>query len=238
MTRLPPASRRPRRTARLPTAGACLCLTAAASAAAAQDDTQSWNAVFASGPVSENSRLLVWFDGHARFRDDASNLDTTILRPGIGWRASPRLDLWAGYALVSTRRPGPDVEEHRIWQQATYPVVTIAGGRLTGRTRIEQRFRVGGDDTGWRLRQFLRWSRPIEGGPVSVVLSNETFVGLNDTDWGQGDGFDQNRAFAGLAWQAAPGLRVEGGYMNQQIKGNARPDRSNDNLVLSVFRTF
>ena len=215
-----------------------MCLTAVASVASAQDDTQSWNAVFASGPVSENSRLLVWFDGHARFRDEGSDLDTTIMRPGVGWRASPRLDLWAGYALVSTRRPGPDVEEHRAWQQATYPVATIAGGRFTGRTRLEQRFRDGGDDTGWRLRQFLRWSRPIEGGPVSVVVSNETFIGLNDTDWGQGAGFDQNRAFAGLAWQASPGLRIEGGYMNQHIEGGARPDRTNDNLVLSVFQTF
>lgn len=160
------------------------------------------------------------------------------MRPGVGWRASPRLDLWAGYAHVTLRRPGPDGVEHRAWQQATYPIAEIAGGRLTGRTRLEQRFREGGDDTGWRLRQFVRWSRPVAGPDISLVLSNETFIALNETDWGQGDGFDQNRAFVGLGWQVTRKVRLEGGYMSQRIEGASGPDRRNDNLVLSGFTTF
>lgn len=217
-------------------AGAWLAL--APAAAAAQDDSQAWTGVFASGPVAEGSRVLVWLDVHSRFREEGDELDTTILRPGIGWRVSPRLDVWAGYAQITTRRAGPDTQEHRFWQQATYPVATVAGGKLTGRTRLEQRDREGADGTGWRLRQFLRWSRPVGTGPVSIVASNETFVALNDTPWGQNGGFDQNRAFIGGAWQAAPGLRLEGGYMNQQIEGGSRPDRTNNNLVVSAFVTF
>lgn len=209
-----------------------------AGGASAQADTQVWTAGFASGQVAEASRLLVWFDGHARFRDSGDQLDVTIVRPGIGWRVSPRLDLWAGYAHVTLRRPGPDGEEHRAWQQATYPIAEVAGGRLTGRTRLEQRFREGGDDTGWRLRQFVRWSRPVIGPNVSIVASNEAFIAFNNTDWGQRDGYDQNRAFLGLGWQATPRLRLEGGYMNQHIDGGAAPDRSNDNLVVSAFTTF
>jgi hypothetical protein len=206
--------------------------------AAAQDDRQVWSAVFASGPVAQDSRLLVWFDGHARFRDEGDQLDTTIIRPGVGWRVSPRLDLWAGYAHVTLRRPGPDGEEHRAWQQATYPIAEIGGGRLTGRTRLEQRFREGGDDTGWRLRQFVRWSRPVAGPDVSVVASNETFLAFNDTDWGQRDGFDQNRAFVGLAWQARSRVRLEAGYMLQHIDGGPAGNRQNDNLLLSAFTAF
>ncbi len=206
--------------------------------ATAQDDRQVWSAAFASGPVQSGGKLLVWFDGHARFRDEGDQLDVTIVRPGVGWRVSPRLDLWAGYAHVTLRRPGPDGEEHRAWQQATYPIAEIAGGRLTGRTRLEQRFREGGDDTGWRLRQFVRWSRPIDGSDVSVVVSNETFVAFNDTDWGQADGYDQNRAFVGLGWQATPRFRLEGGYMNQHIASATGPDRQNDNLLVAGFVTF
>lgn len=217
-------------------AGAWLAL--APVAAAAQDDIQAWTAVFASGPIEEGSRVLVWLDVQSRFRDEGDHLGTTIVRPGVGWRVSPRLDVWAGYAHVATLGPGPDVEEHRLWQQATYPIATLAKGKLTGRTRFEQRFRDGGDGTGWRLRQFLRWSRPIGASPVSIVASNETFVALNDTDWGQDAGFDQNRAFVGASWQTAPRLRLETGYMNQQIAGGTRPDRENDNLVLSAFITF
>jgi len=51
------------------------------------DDNQAWTALAVSGPVSENSRLLIRFDGHARDRDDASNIGVTILRPGLGWKA-------------------------------------------------------------------------------------------------------------------------------------------------------
>jgi hypothetical protein len=215
-----------------------LAALAAPASAAAHDDRQVWTAAFASGPVQEGSRVLAWFDGHARFREEGERLDVTIVRPGIGWRVSPRLDLWAGYAHVTLRRPGPDGEEHRAWQQATYPIADIAGGRLTGRTRLEQRFREGGDDTGLRLRQFVRWSRPIAASDVSVVVSNETFIGINDTDWGQADGYDQNRAFVGLGWQVAPKLRLEAGYMNQHIDVSSGPDRRNDNLLVSAFATF
>lgn len=202
----------------------------------AQD--QVWSSVTASGPVSPDSRWLVWFDGHARFRESGETLDTAILRPGVGYRVNSRLDVWVGYANITSRRPGPDTEEQRLWQQATYPIARIAGGALTGRTRLEQRFREGGDDTGFRLRQFVRWSRPLGDSPFSAVVSNEAFVALNDTDWGQRGGFDQNRAFVGVAWAATPKFRVEAGYLNQHIDGGPAPDTGNDNVSLAAFASF
>lgn len=215
---------------------ALVTVAASAGSVAAQD--QVWSAVAASGPVSPGGRTLVWFDGHARFREGGENLDTTILRPGIGYRLNNRLDFWVGYAEVTNRRAGPDIKEHRFWQQATYPVGRLAGGTLSGRTRLEQRAREGGDETGWRLRQFIRWSRPVTGTPVATVISNETFMAVNDTDWGQRDGFDQNRAFIGLAWQATAKIRVEGGYLNQHLDGGPGPDTTNDNLSLALFASF
>jgi hypothetical protein len=210
----------------------------AATPAFGQTADQLWTGAFANGPVREKSRLLVWFDAHARFNGEGDQLNTTILRPGVGWRVSPRLDVWVGYADVTLHRHGPNGEEHRVWQQATYPVAEIGGGRLTARTRLEQRFRDGGDDTGLRLRQFIRWSRPLATPDVTIVASNETFLALNDTDWGQNAGYDQNRAFIGLGWQMTPKFRLEGGYMNQRIDGGAGPDRQNDNFVLNGFATF
>lgn len=202
---------------------------------AAADDTQLWSAVFVNGPAKEDSRLLLWFDGHARFRGGGDELDVSILRPGLGWRVSPKVDVWGGYARVTTHRNGPDLQEDRLWQQATYQVTEVAGGRLTGRTRLEQRFRETGDDTGWRLRQTLRYARPIENTPLSLVVNNEAFVGLNDADWGQRSGFDQNRAFVGGAWQATRQLRIEAGYLNQHINGHgSAPDRTNHNASLSL----
>lgn len=199
------------------------------------DDNQVWSAVAVSGPIVDESRISLWFDAHARFRDDASELGTSIIRPGIGWRATKNLNLWLGYARVTSHRPGPDVEEDRVWQQATYPVGHWLGGSLSARTRLEQRSRDAGDDTGWRLRQAWRWSRPIEGSMMSYVVANETFIGLNDADWGQRSGYDQNRAFLGLAWQTSAKLRVELGYLNNHVEGRTTGDQTNHVLSLALY---
>lgn len=71
-----------------------------------------------------------------------------------------------------------------------------------------------------------------------MVVSNETFIAINDTGWGQADGYDQNRAFVRLGWQAGSKLRLEGGYMNQHINVVSGEDRQNHNLMLSAFTTF
>jgi len=200
------------------------------------EERQAWLAAFASGPISSDSRVLGWIDAHARFRDDGETLDTVILRPGIGWRVNARLDVWAGYARIEGRRAGRDLEEERAWQQATYPLAEWAGGRLTGRTRLEQRFRDTGDDTGWRLRQFLRYGRPFAGTDFGIVVSNEAFFGLNQADWGQRSGFDQNRALIGGYFQPRKSLRIEAGYLNQYIRVPGRTqDRALHNLSLTVF---
>lgn len=207
----------------------------AAAATARADDTQGWGALFVNGPVGRDSRVLVWFDAHARYRNDAEDLDVTILRPGVGWRVGKSLDLWVGYARVETQRTGPDLVEDRAWQQATYPVAEWFGGRLTGRTRLEQRFRDTGSDTGWRVRQFFRYARPFAAdGRFGLLLWNETFLTFNDTDWGQRSGFDQNRALVGGYFHPHPRLRLEAGYMNQYIRGpGPAPDRTNDVVSLA-----
>ena len=108
------------------------------------------------------------------------------------------------------------------------------GGKLSGRTRREQRFRDSDGDTGLRLRQFFRWARKLPNSDFSLVLWNETFVGLNDADWGQRQGFGQNRAFLGFAWHADSKLRAEVGYLSNIID-TPGGDLDNHNLSLTLF---
>lgn len=196
-------------------------------------DNQLWTAIVIDGPVAPDSRLLAWFDGHARFRDDASELGVSIIRPGIGYRAAPGLDLWAGYARVTTQLDGPDIKENRAWQQASFSAGRLFGGSLSGRSRLEQRFRSTGDDVGHRFRQFFRWSRPLNSD-FSLVLWDELFLALNTTDWGQRDGFDQNRLFVGGAWHIAESIRLDAGYLHNRL-GRSGGKRTNHNLSLSLF---
>lgn len=211
----------------------------ATTARADTSDFQAWSALALSGTPSDESRFLLWFDGHARFRDDAGRLGVSIIRPGIGWRVSESLDLWLGYARVVARAGGaPDVEEDRVWQQATYPISAVWGGKLSGRSRLEQRFRDSQDDTGWRIRQFLRWEKPLASEGLSVVLWDELFVDLNNTNWGQDTGFGQNRLFAGLARRWSQGMRAEIGYLHNAINTAGPNNASNHNLSASLFISF
>ena len=213
----------------------CCGMAGLLGGAARADDTELWTSLAISGPASEDSRALLWFDGHLRFADKGDSLGTAIVRPGVGWRVNERLDVWAGYAHIVSHASHPNVKEHRAWQQASVAAGTWLGGAVSLRTRLEQRFRQGADGSGLRLRQFVRWARPIEATRLSWVLSDEVFFNLNETDWGQVQGFGQNRAFAGVAFQGTRDLRLEGGYLHNHIDGGRGRDRTNHNLSLAVF---
>ena len=232
-----PDPRRPEPTWR----GAARCLPAflallfAVSAAPAlANDEQGWTALVVTGPVSDG-KLQLWFDGHARFRNEAQDLGVTIIRPGLGWTVSDRFTLWGGVARVTVSQPGPDIEEDRIWQQATFGLGNPFGGSLSGRTRLEQRFRDDiGSETGWRLRQFVRWARPIGDGPFGWLVWNELFWNINDADWGQREGFDQNRLLLGITWQFADRARIEAGYLNNVLDAPVGSDVTNHNLSVGL----
>ena len=172
------------------------------STGANAQDTQFWTALFANGPVKEDGRLLLWFDGHARYSEDVSRLGVSIIRPGVGYKLNDKVSLWAGYAYVVSRADGrANITDHRIWQQATYKVASGDWGSIGGRTRLEQRFISTGDETAYRLRQFFRYIKPVSNH-WSVTAWNETFIALNDTDAGTRSGYDQNRTFVGMRWKA------------------------------------
>lgn len=186
--------------------------------ALAEDDFQAWGAVTAT--ISLDKKLVVWFDGQARTSNDASRLNQVLLRPGIGYRVSPTTTLFVGYAHAFTNPPGPArTNEHRLWQQASFRIAGDGRGvTLSGRSRLEQRFLVQGEDTGVRLRQMLRLTAPIGEQGMQAVGWSELFLGLNRTDWGQPSGFDRSRTFAGISVPLSRTLRAEPGYMYERIR--------------------
>ena len=204
---------------------------------AVDDEFQAWSALSANGPMNTGD-LLFWFDVHARFGDDAGRLSTSIVRPGLGWRYSPDLTLWLGYARVTGHQADPNVEEDRAWQQANYRFGSVANGQLSGRTRLEQRFRDEDSDTGVRVRQFLRWAKPIPNSSLSYVVADELFVNLNDAEWGQSSGFNQNRLFLGVNHKINERYKVEAGYVNNYINQIGRENQLNHILSASLSITW
>lgn len=206
----------------------------AAVPAQAQDDGQGWAQVLVQGSVKGN--LVFWAEGQTRLTDGA-RASQVIVRPAIGLRLSPSTVAHIGYAYVRTDPVnGRTTNEHRIWEQLVFPILRNDRGLyIWGRSRIEQRMFEGRQDTGWRLRQFVRAQMPLRrGGKVSGVIFTEGFYAANSTDWGARAGIDQVRTFAGISVPVGGHASLEPGYLNQTVFRRG-PDRVNHIANINLF---
>lgn len=204
------------------------------------DDVGQWSAFFTQDKFSSDSQLKWWFDGHYRLFQDNDGFGQSIVRPGLGLDVGENSALWAGYGWINTSPiMGDDTDEHRIWQQWTWSKAADPF-KFAARTRFEQRLFESFDDTGLRLRQFFRGQKNLGScSKYTFVVWDELFLGLNDTDFGQRAGFDQNRIFVGLGFKNhhSSRWRVEVGYMNQFVNRGGPDDLSNHILAVNIFRS-
>ena len=232
-------------------ASVCIVVLLTARDAQAQtvDDEGVWLAFFGQGDIYQHGctcnrcqchQLRWWFDGHARFLDDADGFNQSIVRPGIGLSLSKHSAIWAGYGWIRTSPlSGADFDEDRVWQQWTWSK-SCAPITFALRSRLEQRFLETGDDTGWRFRQLFRTQCALPNCPqLTLVIWDELFIHLNDTDWGAESGFDQNRFFIGFGLRRDPcnRWRTEIGYLNQSANVTGGNDRSNHILSINFYRS-
>jgi hypothetical protein len=188
-------------------------LALAPAARAQKRETQAWSALFFTVRDPSNPKAKEgfsgWLDLQARRGPDGTN---ALIRPGLGYRASPNLSYWAGYAFIGTYNDGkPNVYEHRAWQQMTY-ASSVGPLSLQVRGRVEERFRAN-ESAALRVRLFGRANVALwNESPLAVATWNEVFVQLHETTWGAPGGFDQNRLFLGLGYTAGA-MRLEGGYL-------------------------
>ena len=215
-----------------------LCLGSVVGRAEAQDrnEFQLWSALLGSaGTRPETPGLSLWLDVHGRRGETGT---VVIVRPGVGVSITPWLSAWVGYAWVPVFNDaaGERTDEHRIWQQLILaPKLPELGLSFQSRTRFEQRFGENGDDVGFRLRQFVRanW-QPDDSFPVGIAFWDEIFIGLNETDWGAPQGFDQNRIFIGPFIKANKWVRLEAGYLYVFVNREAG-DVTAHTLAINLF---
>lgn len=208
------------------------------------EDFQTWGNVTATGSldfINPNLKnFKYWLEGQGRFGLNTSDFSQAILRPGLGYQINGQASVWLGYAWVPTDEPFAKTafDENRIWEQFLWSD-KFSFGTLTSRSRLEQRFIPMGSDVGWRFRQMLKVSVPMPFAPdFSFVASDEYFVNLNKTDYGADDGFDQNRAFAGIGYNINKNIKTEIGYMNQYIRRANNPDLMNNILSINLFLNY
>jgi hypothetical protein len=207
-------------------------------AVATDDHPGAWIAfsmsdAFQSG--GEDSRWHYWLDSQARFFDPGSGATQFVIRPGIGYRLTDKLQGWLGYARIRSESSAAAVShENRYWQQLDWSAGRLIGGDVTMRARLEQRSASTGDDVGVVLRFRAKYVRPLGTGErSSLIIGIEPFVDLRDTDWKGRSGLTQNRVFIGIGWRVGKRTSIESGYMNQYIWIDGAENRSFHHGVLN-----
>lgn len=143
----------------------------------------------------------------------------------------------AGCAMLDTNHVNqPRLLEHRSWQQLQMPLTASEGGlSLSTRLRLEQRYPDTGGPVGWRLRAQLRGQLRLDR--ITLLAWTESFIGLNETPWGQRSGIDQWRIFMGVQKPLSRQLNLEAGYLNQHVVRTG-PDRVNNVFSTSLIYRF
>lgn len=207
--------------------------------ARASEDDQLWTTANVSVKLSDKWRLSQ--EVVARFSDTRNGLYEIESNTLIGYKLNKQVTLWAGYTH-DPQYDGGDftVMEHRGRQQVTFDnIVKIGPGTLSARMRLEERWREGVDGTAWRLRPYVKFVLPFQqGGKTALVLSHESFIDLNKTNFQRVQGEERMRNLIAITTPLTSNVNAEIGYLHQH---GFRPaaDDSNDNVAsLSLNFSF
>jgi hypothetical protein len=205
----------------------CAALAAAvlsmAGTARAKSDEQIW--ATSSATVRLSDRWRISEEVVVRVSEARNGLYEVESNTLLNYRPTGNLTLAAGYTHDPQYAGGRfTVMEHRAREQVTFDnIARVAGGKLSARVRLEQRWREGVDGTGWRVRPYLKFSLPLKGS-TALNLSSEPFFNLTTTSFQRSVGLDRMRNMVSVSTPLSKNLNGEVGYMNQYGFVRAGPD--------------
>lgn len=176
-------------------------------------DSQLWTGGTATVKLSD--KWAISQDLTARFSDQRNGLYEVEANTLLGYRLNKVVAVWAGYTHDPNYSSGHfAVMEQRAREQVTFDnLANLGPGRLSGRVRLEQRWREGLGGTGWRMRPFVRYSVPFKkGGTTALTITEEPFIDFNRTAFQKVGGLERLRTFVGVTTPLAKHLTVEAGY--------------------------
>lgn len=216
-----------------------LALVTLARPAAAQEDVQAWGTLTGTTGIAPGTELSL--ELVTRAGDNADGIYEIEFGGMVSHEIAKGVKIGAGYVRVPNYRDGAVSSiEDRPRQQISASFAGIAGGTLSARVRLEERFRNTGSDMGLRMRPNVRWAVPLaSGSPTRFFVQHESFVTLNSTDWGQHAGYERWRNSLGLSTALTKNIDGEIGYLNQRTFGrNGAPDRNDHVATLGLAVRF
>ncbi|MFO1256182.1 MAG: DUF2490 domain-containing protein [Sphingomonadaceae bacterium] len=209
---------------------------AAASPALADQDTQYWQNVTVNVALPDGFKLqneTVFRTSEARgFYEIENNFMA-------GKKLGKVVTAWLGYTFDPQYSHGTFTRrEHRFRQQVNFDNFAKLGKvKLSGRLRLEERWREGQAGTGWRLRPQLKASTPLIG-KATVSLSVEPFFNLNNTAFQTSDGLDRVRTGLSVGVPLGKRINLDFGYLNQHTIVAGGTDRGDHVLTAGLSASF
>jgi hypothetical protein len=182
----------------------------ASPAAAQQVDEQLW--LQTNGGIAIGEREKVTLEAIGRFSDRAEGFSHAEAGALFTHTTEGGVELSLGYRHVEDWNRGARLpNEERLRQMVLVPL----GAGFSGRLRLEQRFNSLGGGIGVRLRPRLGFDTSLNDKGLKLFATQEHFLNLNTTAWGQNGGYERMRNAAGLSFALAGKVRAEIGYLNQ-----------------------
>jgi len=208
-----------------------LIIPISSSAQEKNDQLGAWYMYFYNTTFKESP----WgIQGDLQYRNwnMGGDLEQLLIRSGITYQPKKaQIKFTLGYGNITTGIIGSSnvtSGEHRIYQEALYPVKF--GNRIytNHRFRYEQRF-VEGQDLRTRYRYNLFINVPLnkktlEKKAIYIALYNEIFIN-GQREIGENNSveiFDRNRAYAAIGYVIKNGLSVQLGIMNQTTDNQSK----------------
>ena len=209
---------------------------AIAAPAMAREDTQYWQTLTVNVALPSNFRIqndIVLRTSDARgFYEVQNNLM-------VGKKLNKVVTVWLGYTFNPQYSHGTFIRrEHRFRQQVNFDGFALLGKvKLSGRVRLEERWREGFTGTAYRLRPQIKASVPI-AGKTALTVSSESFFNLNNTGFQTVDGLDRMRNAIYDSVPVGKKFSVDFGYLNQHSFVPSGPDNSDNALTAGITANF
>lgn len=213
-----------------------LPLLVAATPALASEDEQFWQTINVGVSLPNNFKLsneVVVRSGNAK---GLYEIENSFM---VGYKTSKAVTLWLGYTHNPTYLHGDfRVMEHRARQQISVDnFAKIGAVKISGRMRLEERWREGQIGTAWRLRPNIKASLPFVG-KTKLSVSHESFINLSTTAFQRTGGYERMRNAVAVSLPLDKKLSLEAGYLNQHgfVRGGA--DTSDHVLTVGMNASF
>jgi len=200
----------------------------AGTACAAEDDLGMWNLVFVNHAINETWAASLQLEG--RMQDDISAFDEFIVKPGGYYRFNEWAQLGVGYKNITKYE---ESNEQDIWQEL---YLSQKWGHLgvTHQFRLEERFIHHINGILPRVRYLIDIKKPLNSS-FYLAFSEAARFNLDNKGEGPVSGFEQNRLYGGIGYNASNTSRIEFGYLWRYERERSDADKS-DHVIRLQFK--